>query len=144
MFIPFFASYASFVFLGCFLFLFSFCIFAITIEPIKFQTNLAPQNDRLNFSFMEGIYVIGEKRARNNRKTEIQASRKFWQTVSRNFSHEKGYHKQILRNCHNLTIAVKSKFRTMHGVKLILTFHSPNPPGTFHILIGKFYYRAMK
>ena len=45
--------------------------FVITFEPIKIQTLSAPQNDRLNFSFVKDIHVVGEKRARNGRKTAI-------------------------------------------------------------------------
>ena len=39
----------------------------ITFEPIKIQTHSAPQNDRLNFSFVK----VGRKVARNSRKTAI-------------------------------------------------------------------------
>ena len=35
----------------------AFCV--ITFEPIKIQTHSAPQNDRLNFSFVKDIYVDG-------------------------------------------------------------------------------------
>ena len=45
--------------------------YAIAIEPIKVQTCSAPQNDRLNFSFVKDIYVDGGKVARNGRKTTI-------------------------------------------------------------------------
>ena len=47
----------------------AFC--AITFEPIEVQTCSAPQNDRLNFSFVKDIYVDGAKVARNSRKTAI-------------------------------------------------------------------------
>ena len=47
----------------------AFCV--ITFEPIKIQTHSAPQNDRLNFSFVKDIYVDGRKVARNGRKTAI-------------------------------------------------------------------------
>ena len=33
----------------------AFCV--ITFEQIKIQTHSAPQNDRLNFSFVKDIYV---------------------------------------------------------------------------------------
>jgi hypothetical protein len=33
----------------------TFCV--ITFEPIKFKTCSAPQNDRLNFSFVKDIHV---------------------------------------------------------------------------------------
>ena len=35
----------------------AFCV--ITLEPIKIQTHSAPQNDRLNFSFVKDIHVDG-------------------------------------------------------------------------------------
>ena len=47
--------------------IFVFC--AITFEPIKIQTCLAPQNDGLNLSFVKDTYADGEKLARNGRKT---------------------------------------------------------------------------
>jgi hypothetical protein len=37
----------------------------------NFSTCLAPQNDRLNFSFVKEILVCGEKMTRNGRKTAI-------------------------------------------------------------------------
>ena len=36
-----------------------------TFDPIKIQTRSAPQNDRLNFSFVKDTYIDGEKLARN-------------------------------------------------------------------------------
>ena len=33
----------------------TFCV--ITFDPIKIQTRSAPQNDRLNFSFVKDTYV---------------------------------------------------------------------------------------
>jgi hypothetical protein len=38
------------------------------------QTRSAPQNDRLNLSFVKDIYVDGRKLARNGRKTTIYIS----------------------------------------------------------------------
>ena len=35
----------------------AFCV--ITLEQIKIQTHSAPQNDRLNFSFVKDIHVDG-------------------------------------------------------------------------------------
>ena len=35
----------------------AFCV--ITFDPIKIETHSAPQNDRLNFSFMKDICVDG-------------------------------------------------------------------------------------
>ena len=43
----------------------------ISFEPIKIQTSLSPQNDRLNLSFVKDIHVVGEKMARNGRKMDI-------------------------------------------------------------------------
>ena len=51
-----------------------FAFYAIAIEPIKVQTCSAPQNDRLNFSFVKDNYVDGGKVARNGRKTAIWLS----------------------------------------------------------------------
>ena len=48
-----------------------FLIFVITFEPIEVQTCSAPQNDRLNFSFVKDIEVVGKKMARNGRKTDF-------------------------------------------------------------------------
>ena len=49
--------------------IFAFC--AITFEPIKIETCLVPQNDRLNLSFVNNINVDGKKTARNGRKSAI-------------------------------------------------------------------------
>ena len=38
--------------------------YAIAIEPIKVQTHSAPQNDRLNLSYVKDIYVNAKKMAR--------------------------------------------------------------------------------
>ena len=49
----------------------------ITQKYIRFaselwnQLSLKPQNDRLNFSFVKDIHAVGEKMARNGRKTAI-------------------------------------------------------------------------
>ena len=45
----------------------SFAFYVITFEPIdiEVQTCLAPQNDRLNLSFVKDTYVDGGKLARN-------------------------------------------------------------------------------
>ena len=45
---------------------FAFCV--ITFEPIMIQTCSAPQNDRLNFSFVKDIKVVVKKMTRNRRK----------------------------------------------------------------------------
>ena len=47
----------------------AFCV--ITFDLIKIQTHSAPQNDRLNFSFVKDMYVYGENLARNGHKTAI-------------------------------------------------------------------------
>ena len=39
----------------------AFCV--IAFEPIKIQTHSAPQNDRLNFSFVKDIHVDGRNLA---------------------------------------------------------------------------------
>ena len=49
----------------------SFAFYIITFEPIEVQTRSAPQNDRLNLSFVKDIYVDGGKLARKGRKTTI-------------------------------------------------------------------------
>ena len=38
----------------------AFCV--ITFHPIKIKTHSVPQNDRLNFSFVKDIHVVGKKR----------------------------------------------------------------------------------
>ena len=50
--------------------LFSVCIafWVITFEPIIIQTCAAPQNARLNFSFVKDITVVVEKMTKNRRK----------------------------------------------------------------------------
>ena len=50
----------------------TFCV--ITFEPSKFWILSAPQNDSLNFSFVKDIRVVGKKKARNSRKTDIYQS----------------------------------------------------------------------
>ena len=52
--------------------IFAFCV--ISIDPIEVQTCSAPQNDRLNLSFVKNIYVVGKKMARNGRKSAIYNS----------------------------------------------------------------------
>ena len=44
----------------------AFCV--ITFEPIMILTCLAPQNDRLNFSFVKDIKVGVEKMSRNRHR----------------------------------------------------------------------------
>ena len=45
--------------------------YAIAIEPIEIQKRSVPQNDRLDLSFLEDIYVYAEKMARKDRKMVI-------------------------------------------------------------------------
>jgi hypothetical protein len=52
--------------------IFAFCV--ITFEPIEIQTRSAPQNDRLNLSFVKDLHLVFEKMARNGRKTAIYLS----------------------------------------------------------------------
>ena len=58
---------------------FAFCV--ITFEPIEIQTRSAPQNDRLNLSFVKNIYVDGGNLAWNGRKTAISQSTYLWDTL---------------------------------------------------------------
>ena len=53
----------------------TFC--AITFEPIKIWTHEAPQNDRLNFSFVTDIIVDGKKMSRNGCKIAVCQSPHF-------------------------------------------------------------------
>ena len=48
------------------LFLASFAFCVIPFEPIMIQTCSAPQNDRLNFSFVKDITVVVKKMTRNH------------------------------------------------------------------------------
>ena len=57
----------------------AFCV--ITFEPIKIQTHSAPQNDRLNFSFVKDIHVYGGNLAWNSCKTAICQSTFFMDTL---------------------------------------------------------------
>ena len=50
---------------------FAFCI--ITFELIEFQTRSAPQNDRVNLSFVKYVYVDGGKLTRDGRKTAMNS-----------------------------------------------------------------------
>ena len=47
-------------------------VFDIYFDPIKVQIHKAHQNDRLNFSFVEDIYIgSSQKMARNGCKTDF-------------------------------------------------------------------------
>ena len=48
-----------------------FSIFVITFEQIKIKTRSAPQSDCLKFSFVVDVHVVGNKLARDGRKTDI-------------------------------------------------------------------------
>ena len=50
----------------------AFCV--IAFEPIKIQTHSAPQNDRLNFSFVKDIPVVEKTMARKCREMAIYLS----------------------------------------------------------------------
>ena len=45
-----------------------------TRKEIEVQTHSAPQNDRLNLSFVKGIKVVVKQMVRNGRKTAKTAS----------------------------------------------------------------------
>ena len=54
--------------------IYSFCIFAfraITFVLIKIMTSLAPQNTRLNLSFVEDKHIVGKKMVRYGPKMTI-------------------------------------------------------------------------
>ena len=55
--------------------------FVITFEQIKIQTYSAPQNDRLNFSFVKDINVDGKNLAWNSCKMAICQSTFFRDTL---------------------------------------------------------------
>ena len=57
----------------------AFCV--ITFDPIKIQTRSAPQNDRLNFSFVKDAHVDGGNLASNSCKTAICQSTSFRETL---------------------------------------------------------------
>ena len=42
--------------------------YLLAFDSIKFLTGLAPQNDRLNLSFVKDFHVVGTKMTRNGRK----------------------------------------------------------------------------
>ena len=50
----------------------------MTFEPIEIQNHKAPQNDRLNLSFVKDEHTNGKKMARNGRKTAIYESVLFY------------------------------------------------------------------
>ena len=49
----------------------SFAFYVITFEPIEVQTRSAPQNDRLNLSFVKDEYKVVKKMTRNGPKMTI-------------------------------------------------------------------------
>ena len=54
-----------------FLAFFAFSSFFVFVAWLLSQTCSAPQNDRLNLSFVKDMNVVGKKMARNGRKTAI-------------------------------------------------------------------------
>ena len=44
---------------------------ALAFDPIEIQTHYAPQNDRLNLSFLKDFGVVGKKMARKGHKMAI-------------------------------------------------------------------------
>ena len=44
---------------------------ALAFDPIEIQTHYAPQNDRLNLSFLKDFGVVGKKMARKGQKMTI-------------------------------------------------------------------------
>ena len=60
--------------------IFAFCV--VTFEPIKIWTFFAPQNDRLNLSFVKDIYVIGKRITRSGLKAAIYHLQ-IWNSPSR-------------------------------------------------------------
>jgi hypothetical protein len=63
-----FAKKGSIGFLSFLLFS-AFCV--ITFVPIKIKTHAAPQNDRLNLSFVKDEHIDGKKMARNGHRRAI-------------------------------------------------------------------------
>ena len=55
--------------------IFAFCV--RTFEPIKVKTCSAPQNDRLNFSFVKDICVVGAEKWLEMAGKQPFISRKF-------------------------------------------------------------------
>ena len=53
----------------------TFCV--ITVVPVMIQTCSAPQNDRLNLSFVKDFHIVGTKMARNGHKMAIYESKNF-------------------------------------------------------------------
>ena len=53
------------------------CNHVIALDPIRIWTHYAPQNDRLNLSFVKDFHVVGKKMARNGHK---------WPFMSHKFS----------------------------------------------------------
>ena len=53
----------------------------VAFDPIEIFTHKAPQNDRLNLSFVKDIYVDGRNFARNGCKTAISQSTYLWDTL---------------------------------------------------------------
>ena len=48
--------------------------YVVAFDPIRIHTHKAPQNDRLNLSFVKDIYVVAKKMTRNGCKMAIYES----------------------------------------------------------------------
>ena len=48
--------------------------YAVAFNPIEIQTHQAPQNDRLNLSFVKDFYVVSKEIARNGHTMAIHES----------------------------------------------------------------------
>ena len=59
------AAFGFFAFLS----FLGFCVIKSVL--IKIKTHKAPQNDRLNLSFVKDVHIVGEKMARSGCKTSI-------------------------------------------------------------------------
>ena len=55
---------------------FPFCSSAVTFEPIRFQICSAPQNDSLNFTFVENICTCSWQKNGKHYHIEVQANPK--------------------------------------------------------------------
>ena len=50
------------------------CNHVIALDPIRIWTHYAPQNDRLNLSFVKDVHEVGKKMARNGHKMAVYES----------------------------------------------------------------------
>ena len=98
-------------------FLHVFFIFVITFEPKKIQTRLAPQNDRLNLSFVKYIHVVGKTITRSGLKTSIFRLQILWNTLYYNLTSDHipdwkllGYAVEMHSNCVIFFAPLKSQY----------------------------------